>query len=290
VILLEVVFLVIFWSWVFSALLFLRNTLLPRLPVDVTPAAGGLAFAPVQFPATDGVRLEGWKIPGRLDHPWLIMCHGVGSNRTDLLEIAVGLHEGGFNLFLFDFRAHGGSEGRSTSFGWLEQRDLEGAVAFLGQQPEVPARPYGIYGISMGAAVAIMVAARDERLAAVAADSPYTDLEDSIGRHLRLLYPVLPKQPFLWFVLATYRLRFGAWPGRVSPRTSAAGLSPRALLLMNGADDPRMPAGGAEEIFASAREPRELWLIRGAGHLEGFALNPAEYKARLVRFFKAGLE
>ena len=286
---LEVIFLTVFWLWVASAILFLRNTVLPRVPIASTPELLNLPSESVRFPATDGVLLEGWKIPAASDRPWIVLCHGVGSNRADLLEIAAGLHGAGFNLLLFDFRAHGGSRGRVTSFGWHEQQDLEGALAFLGQQPDVPTLPYGVYGISMGGAVALMVAARDERLGAVAVDSPYPNLEDTLGRHLTLMYP-LPRVPFLWFVLATYRLRFGIWPRRVSPEESAARLSPRPLLLIHGAQDPRMPLEGTRRIFERAGEPKALWVIEGAGHLEGFGLDPDAYRLRLVSFFQSSLK
>ncbi|MBI3330960.1 MAG: alpha/beta hydrolase [Candidatus Omnitrophica bacterium] len=289
VIVLEILFLTVFWAWCLSAALFLRNTVLPRVPITQTPEFLHLGSETVEFQATDGVRLEGWKIPGEPSRPWILLCHGVGSNRADLLDIAAGLHEAGFNLFLFDFRGHGASQGRVTSFGWQEQRDLEGALSFLGTQADIPAAPYGVYGISMGAAVALMVAARDERIGAVAADSPYPNLEESIGRHLALMYPLVPKVPFHWFVLATYRLRFGVWPLGVSPEASAVRLSPRPLLLIHGAADPRMPVEGARRIAERAGEPKELWVIDQAGHLEGFALDPAAYHARLAAFFNASL-
>ena len=288
-IVLEVVFLLVFWAWVVSAALFLRNTLLPRLPIAVTPATFNLISETVRFQATDGLRLEGGKIRGEPAWPWIILCHGVGSNRADLLDIAAALHEARFNLLLFDFRGHGGSAGRVTSFGWYEQRDLEGALAFLGSQPDIPDRPYGVYGISMGGAVALMGAAEDERIGAVAADSPYTDLEETLERHLTMLYPV-PRIPFAWFVVSTYRLRFGVWPRRISPAESAARLSPRPLLLIHGAQDPRMPAEGARRIFEHAGDPKELWMVEGAGHLEAFHMNPPAYIERLTQFFQSALK
>ncbi len=281
----EVVFLALFWSAACSAVLFLRNTLLPRLPLTQTPAQFNLPFETVQFDATDGVRLEGWKISGDPGRRWIILCHGVGSNRADLLDIAAGLHAASFNVLLFDFRGHGGSAGWTTSFGWQEQRDLEGALAFLGRQPEVPALPYGIYGISMGGAVTLMVAAKDERLGAMAVDSPYTSLEATLGRHLRLLYPIIPTVPFLWFILATYRVRFGVWPRQVSPYEAVGHLSPRALLLIHGSVDPRMPRAGTQRMFERAEEPKALWIIEGAGHLESFGKDPQHYLARLSEFF-----
>lgn len=285
---LEVIFLVIFWSWLCSAALFLRNTIVPRLPITQTPQAYGLSAETVQFPSTDGVQLEGWKIVRDPELPWIIMCHGLVSNRADLLEIAAGLAPR-FNLLLFDFRGHGGSRGRSTSFGWTERYDLQGALAFLGQQPDVRARPYGAYGISMGGAVALLVAADDERLGAVVADSPYATLQQSLARHLKLLYPVLPSVPFVWYMASTYRLRFGVWPSHVSPERAIGSLGKRPLLLIHGGQDLRMPLADSQRLLDNSLESqsKELWVVPEAGHLEAFAVNPPSYLNRLTDFFTA---
>ena len=229
----EVLFLTLFWSWVISGLVFLRRTFLRRMPIQRIPGELRLPSETVAFPATDGVRLEGWKIPAHIKRPWIILCHGVGSNRSELLAIAARLRARRFNVFLFDFRGHGGSGGLCTSFGWQEQRDLEGALAFLGQQPEIAPRPYGLYGASMGGAVGLMVAARDDRIGAVAADNPYPSLKHALRHQLKLMSPYLTRMPFLWFVYATYRLRFGVWPRQVSPQEAAAHLNPRPLLVMD---------------------------------------------------------
>ena len=285
----EAVFLIVFWTWVASAILFLRNTILPRLPLAATPQMRHLPYETVRFQATDGVPLAGWKILTEPTAPWIILCHGVGSNRADLLDIAAGLHEAGFNVFLFDFRGHGDSRGRVTSFGWRECCDLEGALAFLGQQADIPARPLGVYGISMGAAVALLVAADDERLGAVAADSPYTNLDASISRHLRLLYPWLPLIPFRWFVLLTYRLRFGVWPRRVSPATAITReLRSRPVLFIYGAADIRTPLNEIRPLI-SPKDGQDLWVVEGAGHLEAFSSDPEAYVSCLVGFFQSSL-
>jgi fermentation-respiration switch protein FrsA (DUF1100 family) len=51
-----------------------------------------------------------------------------------------------------------------------------------------------------------------------------------------------------------------------------------------------MPPKGSRELFAAATNPKELWLVEGAGHLEAFGLNPKAYIERLSRFFKASLK
>ena len=281
---LEVLFLVIFWAWVFSAALFLHNTWLPRLPLAVSPARWQLPFEAVRFQATDGLWLSGWKIATEAQEPWIIFCHGLGTNRADLLEIAAALSRARYNLLLFDFRAHGESQGRSTSFGWHEQRDLEGALAFLGQQPEIPAQPYGVFGISMGGAVAIMVAPNDERLGAVAVDSIYGNLEASLAHHLKLLYR-LPRVPFLLFASSAYRMRFGVWPARMAPLQHIGGISPRAVLIIHGERDTRMPWRQAKALFEAAREPKEFWMVPDAEHLGAHQTDPQAYERRLVQFF-----
>ncbi len=273
----------------FCAVLFLRNTWLPRLPYAVTPEALGLPARVVEFRATDGLRLSGWLMAAEPERPWVIMCHGLGANRADLLDIAAGLFRAGYNLFLFDFRGHGASGGRTTSFGWTEQRDLEGALAFLGSQPEIPPRPYGVYGISMGGAVALMVAARDERLGAVVVDSAYPNLAETMDHHVRLMYPWLPRQPFGWFVHATYRLRYGVWPEEVSPERAIGGLSPRPVLVFHGAEDPRMPVTGAQRLAEASGEPKELVVLSGAGHLGAFGMDPRGYIERMAQVFRLAL-
>jgi len=281
---LETLLLVIFWTWAFCAFLFLRNTFLPRLPITTSPSAWQLAYEPVRFQATDGVWLSGWKIARDPQQPWIILCHGLGANKADMLDIAAALAQAGYNLLAFDFRAHGESQGRTTSFGWVEQRDLGGALAFLGKQPDVPDRPYGILGISMGGAVAITVAARDERLGAIAVDSSYTDLGTSIGHHLKLLYH-LPRYPFLFFTSSAYRLRFGIWPSRMAPINEITRISPRPVLIIQAEADHRIPPDQIRALIEAAREPKSLWIVPGAEHLGAYRSDPEGYQQRLVEFF-----
>ena len=284
----ELVFLIIFWTWVVSSVAFLCNTFLPRYPISLPYTFKNLALETVHFKSTDGLHLEGWKVRTDPNRPWIILCHGLGSNRSDLLDIASRLRSANFNLFLFDFRGHGGSAGRTTSFGWQEQYDLEGALVYLGSQADVTAQTYGIYGISMGGSVAIMVAARDERLGAIATESPYANLQSTLLHNMKLLYRA-PKIPFLWFIAITYRLRFKVWPKHVSPMQSAGRLSPRSLLLIHGQNDTREPIQQAKDIFASAGSPKEFWNINDADHLEGFQIDPELYVRRLAGFFESNL-
>lgn len=258
-------------------------TLLPK-PADVgLPAAES-----VRFRATDGLTLAGWKIPSKPAEPWIIICHGFGSHRAANLELATHLHALGFNLFLFDFRAHGESAGVSSSLGLHEQCDLEGALAYLGRQPEIPDKPYGVLGRSMGASVAVLVAARDERISAVVADGLVVDLPAGIARQLWLVHR-LPREPFLTFANLLYRLRYGKPAGSISPLKAIHLLAPRPILLITGERDLRTPPDDLRRLAERAAGPKDTWIVNDAAHLETFARAPQEYIQRVGRFFKQHL-
>ncbi len=255
------------------------------LPVDIDCSR----YQSVRFQSTDGLWISGWTLRTSGYSPWIIFCPGLGTNRADLLEIAEGLYRAGYHILMFDFRAHGESEGRATSFGWLERRDLEGALAFVGSLDTAHDYPHGAFGMSMGGSVALMVAADDERLGAVAVDSPYHNLEDSLALHLKLLYR-LPRWPFLSLIALTYRIRFGAWLAQMSPIDAIEQIGPRPVLIIHGEDDRRIPPETIQALANRAKPPKELWTIREASHLGGFHMDSNAYRRRLIQFFDRALK
>ena len=275
-----------FWGWAACGAFFLYTLYPPRQPVP-TPSQGWATPQPVKFLATDGVALRGWKCLTNPARPWIILCHGLGTNRADLWPLAEALAAYQFNLFLFDFRAHGESQGRMTSLGWREQRDVEGALTFLGSQPDVAERPVGLLGISMGGAVGMLTAAQDERIGAIAVESPYASLDAALRQELRLRG--LPVIPCLWFLQWTYRLRFGVLTSRVSPLQAVSRISPRPILLIHGEADARVPAADIRRLYEAAGQPKTLWMIPGVGHLGACEADPEAYLGKLTEFFESSL-
>ena len=128
----------------------------------------GFQFEPVQFTATDGTTLSGWWMPAQ--HPrgrgyravgqdTVLICHGLASNKSNQLILSRGFVPYGYNVLIFDFRAHGESGGQLTSFGDVERRDVLGAVRWIREHHITQAHHiYGV-GASMGAAALIAAAA-----------------------------------------------------------------------------------------------------------------------------------
>jgi pimeloyl-ACP methyl ester carboxylesterase len=157
-------------------------------PPDRTPAALGLAYRDAPLVTEDGLHLGAWFLPGTRPES-LIMVHGIGSNRTVLLEMAADLHARGYNLLLLDLRAHGSSEGDISTLGVKEVRDIRAAAAFLQTQPEVDPNRIGIYGGSLGGAVALLSAGAIPELRAVVADSSFASARWVVDHQLQSLQP-----------------------------------------------------------------------------------------------------
>src|SRR5262249_52983083 len=150
------------------------------------------------FLSHDGLKLTGWFLPAKSrSEKTIIIQHGLGSNAGDMLLNTVCLaREGAWNLFFFNFRGHADSQGHLTSLGPLELRDLESALAYLKREKPDAARRLAIYGHSLGAAVAIVGAAKHVELEGVAAESPFARTRDTVTYFANKFYGI-PKIPFM---------------------------------------------------------------------------------------------
>src|SRR5262249_5684720 len=148
---------------------------IPYLATPYLPKDFGLTSEDVSFLSYDGLKLVGWFIPAPSpSNQTIFVLHGLGSNAGDMLLNALALARvGKWNLFFVNFRGHEGSEGHLTSLGPLELKDYESAINFIKRSKPEQTRRMAVYGHSLGAAVAIVGAARHPELEGVAAESPF---------------------------------------------------------------------------------------------------------------------
>jgi len=240
----------------------------------------------VRFRTDDGVALHGWFMPGRPGWPAVILCHGYQRCMEEPFGLAVDLRERGFTVMLFDFRGCGRSDGRYTTIGHHEPRDLFAAVGWLRRRvgPDVP---IGLYGISMGGSVAIEVAAHSPEVAAVVADSAFSHLSGAVEHRFSTLGTV-----DLLFHRATMVIAERLCDGRVAdvrPVDAVGRVAPRPLLLIHGGRDDIVPLSQFEELCAKAGEPVEHWLLPGTTHAMARLDAPEAYLERVAGFFERAL-
>src|SRR5215470_13929333 len=135
----------------------------------------------VQFevPGPSGHR-EGWFFPGFRGAPTIILCHGYESSKNELLTLVSALQEHQYNVFVFDFVAHGANMG-TTAFGYRETPELKAAMDAIAQRSDVDPTSFGVWGYNLGAYVALREAETDKRIRALILDSVYDKPEQMVN-------------------------------------------------------------------------------------------------------------
>lgn len=262
-----------------------------RHSVSDSPADHDLAFESIIFPSTDGLSLVGWFIFPRGEQgngAAIILCHGYGGTRSEMLPVAAILARHGYSALLFDFRGHGESEGDLVTFGYHEVQDVQGAVGYLHTRPEVKPDRIGLLGQSMGGATAIRAAAQTPEIKAIVTEGAYASLADMMANDFTNLTG-LPKFPFAPLMVALGEWQTSLDVSLVRPVDDIARLSPRPVLLIHGLSDAVLPPENARRLYQAAGDPRSLWQPEGVGHGASARQQPAEFEAWVITFFDEAL-
>lgn len=236
--------------------------------------------------SSTGVTLTGRFFPGR-SRATIILSHGYGGDQNELLAVANTLHAAGFTVVSYNERGRDGSTGSGT-WGALETQDLRSVVDAVVRHPNVDTSEIAEFGFSIGADITILEAAHDPRIKAVVADASWPTLNGYMKSHLidAILRPTWTYSPL---ALKLLELRTGAKLSQVRPVSVIADISPRPLLLIQGlADTDVVPHSGVVN-FDHARGPKQLWLVKGEGHLGTIAPGGAGASPRVAAFFAHAL-
>ena len=258
------------------------GTQAPLMPnYTFTPWELGLPFEEVRFQTDDGLTLAGWWMPHPDATRTIIGCTGHRGTKDGMLGIGSGLWRAGNNVFLFDFRSRGDSERMPMSLAYREQEDLRAAVAWVEQRAAT--LPIGVIGYSMGAAVALLVAARTPAIRAVVADSSFATMEEVLRDiYATRRYPqgVLPLAD--WLTQWRYGYRFNA----VRPLDAVAQIAPRPIFFIHAAKDRLIPVKHGQALYAAASEPKELWVTPDGDHCGSYFEERPLYVERVTQFFE----
>lgn len=249
----------------------------------MAPDGRGLAYENVTFPSRDNIQLVGWYIPSK-NKAAVILTHGFGANRGQLLDQAEALARAGFGVLLYDCRAHGESQGETATRGWLEVNDLLGALAYLESRPDVDPERIGAFGLSVGGQVTIRVAATTGKIKAVATEgTPTATFADEVPRSGLIEWLRLPST---WMGYQTLHLLSGVRPPPAVVEVIGK-IAPRPLLLISTGRE--FEQRQMRLYYEAASYPKTLWEIPEAQHGGGLAARPKEYGDRLVQFFRESL-
>ena len=253
-----------------------------RMPLTQTPADFDLPYQDVTLPATDGLKIAGWYIPGTRPNA-VVLVHGINTNREAMLPAAEILAGAGYHLLLLDLRGHGQSEGNKITYGYNEALDVQAAVDFLADLPDVG--NIGLLGSSMGGAAVARAAAIDPRVQAVVVERSYAGMADAANDAFDE-FTIFPKWPFAPLIVALPEWRLGITVEQVDSARDLAAVSPRHVMIIHDRNDKLFPIYHAEKMYTAAKEPKTLWILEDAGHQDPAIELPQEYGERVVGFFE----
>lgn len=239
----------------------------PHVPLSRSPDDEGISvWRAVEFNTVGGLLLKGWYMPPAQPAPSVILVHGHGANRLNMLSRAATYVERGYGVLLFDLRAHGESEGDTSTLGYFERDDVIAAYTWLQAQPEIDPTRIVLHGESMGGAATIRAAAMLPDVRGVVIESTFATLEDNIHDGVRVSTG-LPSFPFAPIILYFGEQAADARITDLRPIDQIGQIAPRPLLLMHGEQDPLLDVQNAHRLYAAAGEPKTLVLFPTGLHV-----------------------
>ncbi|TDU83874.1 serine aminopeptidase S33 family [Kribbella voronezhensis] len=263
-------------------------TNVPRTELgELSPADFGLTFSDARFRTTDDVLLSGWYLPSE-NSAAVVLLHGAGSTRSDVLAHAVVLAGHGYGVLLFDARGHGRSGGRAMDFGWYGDEDIAAAVSFLQARPEVDDSRIAAVGVSMGGEEAIGAAAGDQRIRAVVAEGATGRVAgDKAWLSEQFGWRGTLQEGLESLTYGITDLLTAAEPP-IALRAAVAA-SGRPVLLIAGGAEPDEPKA-ARYIQSAAPTTVRVWVVPNAGHGAALTTNPAEWTDHTIDFLTTALQ
>lgn len=257
----------------------LASQLIEPVPRPIGPPPANLAAETVHFDD-----IAGWFVPGQPGNACVLLLHGQRSDRRAMLSRARLLRQYGYSSLLIDLQGHGESPGERLTFGHREAAGAHAAVALLRARPDCG--KVAVIGQSLGGAAALL-GERPLEVDAMVLEAVYSDIELAARNRLQMRFGALGD----WLLpLLTLQLqpRLGVSIEQLKPIERIDEVrSP--LLLMAGSDDRHTTLSESQRLFAAANQPKRLWVVPGAAHVDLHRFAPQAYRAELIGFLEAHL-
>lgn len=258
------------------------------------PEELGLRYDSVWFPTGDGLRLNGWffpaqtattrnELPGRGSYPeqnsdqargTILHLHGNAGNMSAHFPHAAWLAVAGWNVFCFDYRGYGQSQGAITRSGTV--LDTHAALDYLLTRPDVDSGRIVAFGQSLGGALGIVLAAERPEILALATDGAFDSYQRIAAWHIRNSFWL---RPIAWWVP---RLLMSM---AYDPIDCIHRIAPRSVLIIHGTADAIVPCSMAQRLYDAAGEPKQLWLVDDADHYDPLSSENKDNRSKLLAFF-----
>ncbi|MDM8560716.1 alpha/beta hydrolase [Candidatus Parabeggiatoa sp. HSG14] len=238
-----------------------------------TPAQLNLAYEDIFFNTADAVRLHGWWLSAQTETlGTIIFLHGNAENMSTHISSVVWLPSEGFNVFLFDYRGYGLSQGKPDFEGL--HHDVEAVLALVTQREDASSNLI-VFGQSLGASLAITslaASAYKDKIRALIIDSAFSGYRNIVQEKLASFWLTWPFQwPLSLGISNTYQ-----------PLKDISRLNHIPVLIIHGTADQIIPVHHAQRLYVAAKQPKQIWLIPKGKHIQ--SMSSMDIRQRLLDY------
>jgi uncharacterized protein len=236
----------------------------PDKNIITNPKMYGLKYEEINFKTSDDLKLHGWFIAADSAKYTLLFCHGNAGNISHRLESIKQFHDIGLNVFIYDYRGYGKSEGSISEHGTY--LDAEAAWSYLINDKKINPENIIIFGRSLGAAIASQLATKQKPVALIM-ESAFQSVPDLAAQ----IYPFLPVR---WLSRFQYN------------NQKNIKIVNCPVLFIHSRQDEIIPFNHGEKLFEVSKQPKQFLEIQGS-HNDGFLVSGEKYIAGIMEFMKS---
>jgi dipeptidyl aminopeptidase/acylaminoacyl peptidase len=251
------------------------------------PTDYGLKYEAMSVTVEDTITLKGWYIPSeKKSRATVIVLHGIGASKEFMLTSAQMLSRDGFNVVLFDLRGNGESGGTYCTLGYYEKNDISEIVDYLLERD--PSQEIGVYGNSLGGAIALMAMANDKRIKCGVIESTFANLREVISDYFIRLFYVGPM--FISNIALDKAGELAKFnPDDVNPEIYAQKVD-QPVFIAHGDKDKNINFKYGLRIYKKLKSKQKQWhLVRGAGHTTLYSVGDQIYIHSILDFLHRNL-
>ncbi len=247
---------------------------------------------------SDSTQTVGWLLSRGTPAPAIILSHGYGSNRSELLTLAFELWKAGYNVLVYDLRGHGESPVKWSGLGTYEKDDLLSALKFLRNRTNETGQPLldgrvGLYGVDIGGYISLVASTQDPMIKAVAVDSLYPDVSHFMNHQLKRIVGsdsdmanrLVDSRWTTQLTALAMQLYLMRREDSSPALDSVATASGRKLLFITGKNSGSL-GSMTRELHSAAKEQKQIVEVDQSRLTRLYDKASSEYDERVVAFFK----
>jgi alpha-beta hydrolase superfamily lysophospholipase len=268
-----------------KAFVLLAGVKIPRPESTETPSGAGLDFTTHHFATGDSSELEAWHIAHANSKGLVLLFHGYGACKANMLRETNAFDEMGFATMLVDFSGSGGSSGSDTTVGVREAEEVARAVEYA--RAQWPKNNIILYGQSMGSAAILRAVSVDGvRPAAVLLECPFNRLLTTVeNRFSAMGVPSFPAARLLVFWGGVQN----GFDGFTHNPASYAKDVTCPSLIMVGSEDPFVKIADAKEVFDNLAGKKRFEVLEGVKHEAYVHARPQQWRECVEQFLSSHL-